>query len=273
VGRGLVVTPVLRGGLGAWFGGRSLLDSFLGPRCQATAQGTNVDFDPEQMSNAATITAIALRRGLPARAATIALATAIQESKLRNIRYGDRDSVGLFQQRPSQGWGTVEEILDPEYSTNTFYDALVKVDGWEDDSITVVAQKVQRSAYPEAYADHEQEGRVLASTLAGHSPHGLGCRLDDPAGEADVALIGRLLDNEYGLDATAGEGTLTVKAGTEQLAASIGAWSVAKAVDTRITAVTVGDRTWTRTRSSSGWSWQRAETPAPDARTVVLHLT
>ena len=117
-----------------------------------------------------TITALALRRGLPARAATIALATAIQESKLRNIRYGDRDSVGLFQQRPSQGWGTVEQILDPEYSTDKFYDALVKVDDWESGTITVVAQKVQRSSYPEAYADHEQEGRILASALAGHSP-------------------------------------------------------------------------------------------------------
>ena len=162
----LVLTLVALLALGGWFGARSLIQGALGPRCQATAAGSSVDFDPEQMSNAATITALALRRGLPARAATIALATAIQESKLRNIRYGDRDSVGLFQQRPSQGWGTVEQILDPEYSTDKFYDALVKVDGWETGTITVVAQKVQRSAYPEAYADHEQEGRILASALA-----------------------------------------------------------------------------------------------------------
>ena len=74
------------------------------------------------------ITAIAIRRGLPPRAATIAIATAIQESKVRNITYGDRDSLGLFQQRPSQGWGTPEQILNPEYSTNKFYDALVKVE-------------------------------------------------------------------------------------------------------------------------------------------------
>lgn len=197
VARGLVLALVALVGLGAWFGGKSLFQNVLGTRCQATAAGNSVDFDPEQMSNAATITAIALRRGLPARAATIALATAIQESKARNIRYGDRDSVGLFQQRPSQGWGTVEQILDPEYTTNKFYDALVKVKGWETGTITVVAQKVQRSAYPEAYADHEQEGRILASSLAGHSPRGVGCRLDDPEGEADVALIGRLLDAEY----------------------------------------------------------------------------
>lgn len=272
IARGLILTLVALVGLGAWFGGRSLLAGALGPRCQATAGGSSVDFDPEQMSNAATITALALRRGLPARAATIALATAIQESKLRNIRYGDRDSVGLFQQRPSQGWGTVEQILDPEYSTDKFYDALVKVDGWETGTITVVAQEVQRSAYPEAYADHEQEGRILASALAGHSPRGLGCRLDDAEREADVAMVGRLLDTEYGLKAAAGKGTLTVSAPSDQIAASVASWSVAKAVDTGITGVTVGDRRWSRSRDSSSWSWQSTDEPA-DAQQVVLHLT
>lgn len=272
VARALILSLVALLGLGAWFGGRNLFHSVLGPRCQATASGNSVDFDPEQLSNAATITAIALRRGLPARAATIALATAIQESKLRNIRYGDRDSVGLFQQRPSQGWGTVEEILDPEYTTNKFYDALVKVTDWETDTITVVAQKVQRSAYPEAYADHEQEGRILASALAGHSPRGVACRLDAPEGEADVALINRLLDNEYNLTSSAGTGTLTVKATNDQLAWSIASWSAAKAVDTGITGVTIGDRQWTRSRDSDAWTWQPADTPAP-AQQVILHLT
>lgn len=272
IARVLILSLVALLGLGAWFGGRNLFHSVLGPRCQATASGNSVDFDPEQLSNAATITAIALRRGLPARAATIALATAIQESKLRNIRYGDRDSVGLFQQRPSQGWGTVEEILDPEYTTNKFYDALVKVENWENDTITVVAQKVQRSAYPEAYADHEQEGRILASALAGHSPRGVACRLDDPEGEADVALVNRLLDNEYDLTSTAGEGTLTVKAPSDQIAWSIASWSAAKAVDTGITGVTIGDRQWTRSRDSDAWTWQPADNPAP-ARHVILRLT
>ncbi|KGN39439.1 hypothetical protein [Knoellia subterranea] len=272
IARGIILSLVALVGLGAWFGGRSLVLGVLGPRCQATAAGNSVDFDPEQMSNAATITAIALKRGLPARAATIALATAIQESKLRNIRYGDRDSVGLFQQRPSQGWGTVEEILDPEYSTNKFYDALVKVDDWESATITVVAQKVQRSAYPEAYADHEQEGRILASTLAGHSPRGFGCRLDDPQGEADVAMVERLLTNEYDLKAAGGDGTLTVTAPSDQFAWSIAAWSVAKAVDTGITGVTVSDRRWTRSRDSDAWTWQTTDSPA-GTRQVVLHLT
>jgi hypothetical protein len=276
LGRLLVLTLVVVLGLGAWFGIGSLRDSMTRSRCQATALGKSVDFDPEQMSNAATITAIALKRGLPARAATIAIATAIQESKLRNIQYGDRDSIGLFQQRPSQGWGTVEQILDPEYSTNAFYDALVKVKGYESMPITQVAQKVQRSAYPEAYADHEGEGRAIASALSGHSPGGLGCRIGAPEKPADVALITKQLTAEYALTAKAsrsgGSSVLVIDAPSEQLAWSVGAWATAKSGLTGVTAVVVGDRQWTRSKSASAYEWQRATTPAGAATRVVLHL-
>ena len=112
------------------------------------------------------------RAGLPARAASIALATAYQESKLRNLDDGDRDSLGLFQQRPSQGWGTEKQMLDPDYATNAFYDALAKVDGYREMEITEAAQAVQRSGLPEAYADHEEDARALASALTGNSPAG-----------------------------------------------------------------------------------------------------
>ena len=127
--------------------------------------------------------------GWPPRAASIALATVYQETGIRNLDYGDRDSVGLFQQRPSQGWGTAKQLRDPYYATNAFYDALVKIDGWESADITEVAQQVQRSAYPEAYRDHEADARVLASTLTGNSPAGFRCldrsgSVGDPAGLA-----------------------------------------------------------------------------------------
>ncbi|MGL5851606.1 MAG: hypothetical protein ACRCZD_12580, partial [Phycicoccus sp.] len=89
-------------GTGAWLGGRELLDS-LGPeRCRVTASGTTFGWAPDQADNAAAISAVAVKRRLPPRAATIAIATAMQESKVRNVQYGDRDSLGLFQQRPSQ---------------------------------------------------------------------------------------------------------------------------------------------------------------------------
>ncbi|MDO9495862.1 MAG: hypothetical protein Q7J48_09185 [Nocardioides sp.] len=160
-----------------------------GDTCTATVDGHTVELELEQAENAALITAISVRRGLPARAASIALATAYQESDLYNIDYGDRDSVGLFQQRPSQGWGTVEEILDPVYSTNAFYDELVDVDGYEALEITVAAQEVQRSAYPGAYADHETDARALASALTGNSRAGFTCDIDDESGATDPDLL------------------------------------------------------------------------------------
>ena len=159
----------------------SLVDS---SGCTAEVDGHTVEIDLEQAENAALISAISAQRGMPARAASIALATAYQESKLYNIDYGDRDSVGLFQQRPSQGWGTVAQLMDPVYATNAFFDALQDVDGYETMAITVAAQEVQRSAFPDAYADHEQDGRALASALTGNSPRALWCDVPGDAGEA-----------------------------------------------------------------------------------------
>jgi hypothetical protein len=143
--------------------------------CHADVGGVTVDLSPTQAENAALIAATAVRRGLPARAASIALAAAFQESKLHNVTGGDRDSVGLFQQRPSQGWGTRAQLLDERYATNAFYDALVKVDGYQSLPITVAAQRVQRSGFPDAYAQHEAGARALASALTGWSPAKFSC--------------------------------------------------------------------------------------------------
>jgi len=105
--------------------------------------------------------------GVPPRAWQVALATAMQESTLRNLNYGDRDSLGLFQQRPSQGWGTPAQVTDPVYATKIFIDRLTKVPGWEQLPVTVAAQIVQRSAFPEAYAKWEGLAAQLVSQLAG----------------------------------------------------------------------------------------------------------
>lgn len=155
--------------------------------CTVEVDGHEVSLTTEQAENAALISAIAVRRGMPARAASIALATAYQESKIENIEHGDRDSLGLFQQRPSQGWGTPEEILNPYYSTNAFYDGLEQIEGYQDMRITEAAQLVQRSAYPEAYEDHADDARALASALTGHSQGGhFSCVVkDDAPGESD----------------------------------------------------------------------------------------
>ena len=157
--------------------------------CQAQVDGHLVELDLEQSRYAALIAAISVQRGMPARAATIALATAYQESDLRNLEYGDRDSVGLFQQRPSQGWGTPDQLQEPTYATNAFYDALAQVDGYESMPVTEAAQEVQRSGFPEAYADHEQDARVLASALTGNSRAAFWCTVDDDR-DADSPALG-----------------------------------------------------------------------------------
>ncbi|WP_217246675.1 heavy metal transporter [Streptomyces sp. AC602_WCS936] len=134
------------------------------------------EFTPEQAVNAATITAVGTARDLPERAVTIALATALQESTLRNIDHGDRDSLGLFQQRPSQGWGTPKEIMNPAYSAGMFYDHLVEVPDYTRLPLTVAAQRVQRSGFPDAYAKHEPDAALLAAALTGRSAATLTCQ-------------------------------------------------------------------------------------------------
>jgi hypothetical protein len=136
--------------------------------------------DQAQMDNAATIVRVAKERNLPQRAMVIAIATALQESNLYNqasravpesFRYPhqhdsmDADSVGLFQQRPSMGWGTVAELMDPAHSAGLFYSGLVRVPGWQSMALTMAAQAVQRSGFPWAYAKHESRAQVIVAAL------------------------------------------------------------------------------------------------------------
>jgi hypothetical protein len=246
--------------------------TFGEPSCRAMALGRSVTFSPEQSANSATITGIALKRRLPARAATIANATAIVESKLRNLKFGDLDSLGLFQQRPSQGWGTEAQILDPVHATNKFYDVLVKVKGYQSMAITKVAQEVQRSAHPQAYANHEEEGRILASVLAGHSPGGIGCRLDAPTASTPAAAIAAQLTLELGVPATVARSEVRATGRNVQDAWATGSWAVAHAEANGITSVTVGNRAWTRARGEEAWSWHAATKPVAPTSVTVTRL-
>ncbi|WP_308014005.1 hypothetical protein [Streptantibioticus parmotrematis] len=144
-------------------------------------------WNDEQVRNASTITNIARTRSLSPRAAVIAVATAMQESGLNNLTHGDLDSVGLFQQRPSQGWGTVGQLTDPVYATDRFYDALIKVADWQTMPLAQAAQTVQQSDVPNAYAKWEQDaGALVAKTWGLHAVTSVstGCDSDgshDPA--------------------------------------------------------------------------------------------
>ncbi len=194
--RGRLVAPLVVLGAGALVVGGVVaglgdlsVPFVAGETCTVEVDGHRVEVSVEQAENAATIAAIGVRRGLPARAVSIALATAYQESDLQNVDYGDRDSLGLFQQRPSQGWGTEAEVQDPIYATNAFYDALVDVADYRGLPITEAAQAVQRSGFPSAYADHEQDARALASALTGNSTEAFACRLDGDVTAGDPALV------------------------------------------------------------------------------------
>jgi len=129
------------------------------------ASVTAEQLSDEQRQNATTILGVVKQRGMPARAGLVALATAMQESTLKNLNYGDRDSLGLFQQRPSQGWGSPAQVTDPIYATGIFLDRLLQVPGWETMPVTVAAQTVQRSAFPNAYAKWEPLAAQLVAQI------------------------------------------------------------------------------------------------------------
>lgn len=246
--------------------------------CEADVAGTRAQVDPEQARWSSLMAAMAQARGLPPRATTIAIATAFQESKIRNIDYGDRDSVGLFQQRPSQGWGSVEQIMDPVYSIGAFYDGLVEVDGYEELEITVAAQEVQRSAFPEAYAQHEPYARALASSLRGYSPAAFSCQVE-PTGGGSLDEVAEDLATAFGSVETAGEDrtlTVTVPDDGDDETRSAAAWSyahylVANASRLGLGSVDVDGRTWTAEESADGWRGEALDGDEP-ATTVTATL-
>lgn len=134
-------------------------------RCHLSSD-TDLELDLEQATNAVTIIQVGQQLDVPQRGWVIAIATAIQESGLRNLDRGDRDSLGLFQQRPSIGWGTPEQILDPTYAATAFYERLLQVPGWQNLPLTEAAQAVQRSAFPDAYAEHEAAAQRIVDAVA-----------------------------------------------------------------------------------------------------------
>lgn len=230
-------------------------ETLVSERCTAAVGSQTAELATDQAVNASLITAVAVQRGLPARAASIALATAMQESKLRNIGHGDQagpDSRGLFQQRPSQGWGTEAELMDPYYATNAFYDALIKIPGYESMEITDAAQRVQRSAYPIAYAEHEDMGRFFASGLSGQTPGAVQCTLRSPDDRGDPLAVATELKQAYGTLGTSTEGqTLVVDASGSQ-AWSVAQWAVANAKGYKVTQVDVEGMSWNR-QARDGW--------------------
>jgi hypothetical protein len=161
------------------------------PGCQAGTGQNAIPLDFGQAADAATVAAVAARDRLPARALTIAYATAFQESKLENLSYGDRDSVGIFQQRPSQGWGSAAHLQDPAYATQAFFGALVKVPQWATIPVYQAAQAVQHSADGSAYQQYAATGAQLAADFSTKA-HAVTCWYSPSAQAADENISPRL---------------------------------------------------------------------------------
>ncbi len=248
----------------------------VGPRTPVPVYLTAV-----QAQHASTINAVGMSRGLPQRARIIAIATAFQESGLRNLPSGDRDSLGLFQQRPSQGWGTKAQILDPVYAAGKFYDALVRVAGWQQLPLTKAAQSVQYSGFPDAYAKWEGQAVTLAAALGGAGPLALSCiagaqppTADAPARTAlggtsaaptALAAVLAAAEAELGglrvLAIATSTATLTVSVpgiAAGQAGRALAAWAVAHAAGFGVTAVAVDEQLWT----DHAWGAARAAAPA-----------
>jgi hypothetical protein len=247
-------------------------DKTLG-ECTTKVGRLTVVLTDEQARNASLISAISIRRGMPAHAATIGLATALQESKLYNLRGGDRDSLGIFQQRPSQGWGSPRAILDPVHATNSFYDALQKIPGYADLPVTTAAQQVQHSGYPEAYAAYENDARALASALTGYSAGAFWCHLPAPAGPAAPAprragdLRQALLPAFGNLDVSVGVGGhVEVAASSAPHGWALASYLVAHAHELGVATVSYRGREWS---ADSERGWQHASGSASSDSVVV----
>jgi len=231
------------------------------PGCRVIGDALTFDLGLEEGSNATTIAAVTAREGMPPRALTVALATAYQESNLRNLDYGDRDSVGLFQQRPSQGWGAPADLLVPEYATTAFLRELRRVDGWQELPVTDAAQAVQRSAAPDAYARWEARARVLAAAFTGPPRARFSCRVADPVPAESRIDLAAAVRREVGVGDPRGPFS-------RDRAWLVAYWLVGHAAGAGVTEVEVDGWRW---RAEAG-NWDEVGPPAEDAERVPVRF-
>jgi len=233
--------------------------------CQV-GSGTNaVSLDTQQASIAATIAGVAADEKLPARAVTVAYATAMQESKLHNLDYGDRDSIGVFQQRPSEGWGTTAELQDPVYATSAFFRALTKVPNWSAIPVDQAAQAVQHSADGSAYSQYDLMARSMAIAFTGQAAHAVYCWPGPgPQPARNLTAARTALAAAFGPPGAGRSVTGIVASGTAkapavavrvepQQAWAVASWLVTHAQGYGISDVRYNGYQWTASDGSRGW--------------------
>lgn len=267
----LVVTLVVVGalGFGAWKGYEWLVTRMIPNACYLQVEGAEepLRLTNEQARNASIIVAESYNRGLSEQAAVIALATAWQESGLRNLNYGDRDSLGLFQQRPSYDWGTKEQILDPWYSSGRFYEELVKFDDWESTDVNDIAQKVQRSGHPEAYRKHETNARALAGAFRGSREGTFTCINRDATG-TDHGALDKVASTVPGVSLQDNGSELVMTANNAGAAWSATQLALANTSELGVEKVVVGGNEWKQGEQA----WKGVQPVSGDSVTVTMKL-
>jgi hypothetical protein len=240
--------------LGGFLGGRAIYHAakkhLTDPHCTIGAY----ELDTDQSAVAAQMVgAVAkFRPHLPARAAVLVLAAGLQESKLTNLApgAGDRDSVGVLQQRPSQGWGGGDEqkLTDVTEATHEFLAALISHKGWQKRTLADAIQAVQISADGSAYAKHEDEATALAAALSGRKPAAISCTIDKPTVVASGRKVSAQLRHQLPVNRPRISGrSITVPGASWQTTA----WFVANADRLGIDSVQFGGKRWSR---ADGWA-------------------
>jgi hypothetical protein len=237
-----------------------------GSGCEADGRQA-VGLDTEQASIAATIAGVADARRLSSGAVTIAYAAAMQESKLHNLRYGDLDSVGVFQQRPSEGWGTPRQLADPVYATGKFFDALVDVPDYLRIPVYRAAQAVQHSADGSAYRTYQRLAASMSGAFTGARPHAVWCWFASGSSHTPhVAAVRQQLVRTFGpLDVRlrGGHQTTVADASSDPAAEvrvrhraagwAVASWLVTHAPAYGISHVRYAGYQWSETTGKRGW--------------------
>jgi hypothetical protein len=264
---GISILIALVVALGLYLAFQRVAPLLKGSGCEADGDGQVITLAPSQAGIAATIAGVAQREALPPRAVTVAYAAAMQESKLQNLTYGDRDSVGIFQQRPSEGWGRRSQIENPVYATSRFFGALTKVPGYLRLPVSQAAQAVQHSADGTAYQQYQLMAAHMTPAFTGQAPHAVSCWYAQKiSGRARLGAVQAGLTQTFGPQparVTPDPG-LSVQVGSARAGWAVAAWLVSHAAQYRITDVRYAGYRWTAASSARGWA--RAVSPAPTER-------
>jgi len=234
--------------------------------CTAGSGRAAVALDPQQAQIAATIAGVAYHRGMPSRAVTVAYATAMQETHLHDPDYGDQDSVGVFQQRPSAGWGPASKLINPVYASTKFFRALAQVHGYQRMPVYEAAQAVQHSADGSAYAQYQTLASRLTPAFTGAAPRGVWCwpaahthaaAQLNPARRAVVRAFGPLAARKavsvQGDGEAGGAPSLSVQVPQASVGWAVAAWLVTHAGQFRLHEVRYAGFRWPAPAGHTGW--------------------